>query len=278
MGTAVQDVDGLWLRSPAVRRADWLATGTQFEELNELHAEHQALRAEMAEKRQAVAELEQRYEAEDESGGKRTPASKRADTLGEARHEAAQLAARLKQFIADAIATVQEHEDEWCEVLREQEAEGRRRVEEARRAYLQAKAEAEQAPDLRVWIERTATAEPVRLINWGWFGNKPSSDTLAIANRGFEHNPPSQNLMRERQIASNGPGSGGVVDGDMPDFGEDVADYSSEEAIAKLPEDVREAYRKRMAAGTEQYDRQRQQALEDHIDMPGSGQEGTIEG
>lgn len=256
-------------QNPAVVRRDWLPSSTPFDALNELHDEHIATLDDLKQVGAKYRALVAQYEAEDDRAleaqraayrngddsskvPKRTPQATRDERLREVNERGQVVQQHLRDLIAEAVASIIEHEGEWCDVLRQDEYEARRRVEQLRRELAQAEAAAAQAPDLRTWIERTARNRPGYHLHWGWFEHKkPTTDLLKIANEGRTrfNSMPSQAL--KRQLESSG---GGVAVDDnkgVPDYSDETVDYSSDEYINTLDEGLREHARKRRA-GTSQ--------------------------
>jgi phosphopantetheine adenylyltransferase len=211
----------LFEQNPAVRRKDWLPCDTPFDDLNALHDQHVALLEAQSDIGLERWVLEASYEAEDKGQAKsRTPQSKRADALDAIVDRAKQATLALYQFVEDAVATIQDHESEWCLELLANEQEAADRVEEARQALARAEADVEAAPKLRTWVERTAVDRQGWHLHWGWFGTTPTTDVLTIANEGMVPNaPPSEALRREREAQD--------PNAELPDYSDETHDYDS---------------------------------------------------
>lgn len=166
----VESVGGLLAEAPALARADWLPEGS-LPELDELRAEHQRIHALAAEVGAEVAGVRRRHEEEDARHAeavkaqalghgvevpKVTPPEARAAELAALEAKAKATREALEEFLGGAVAMIAERHDEWASVLDERDAEGERRVEEARQALAEAEAALGSTGRLRRWLMRTA--------------------------------------------------------------------------------------------------------------------------
>ncbi len=229
--------------SPVVVKSDWLPQHTEFSELNELQAEHldtladlrdisaqiHALRAKyQAEDDQAIEAARQAYASgEDAKPVKRTPNQQREKAMTELNERGLVAQEHLRAVCTEVITTTYENLAEWSATLREHEREAQAKVQELRVLIQEAEAQAGQAPDLRVWLERTARGRnnPAQLIHWGWFTNeKPTTDLLSIANQGRNefNSQASQALKHEMAGGGEDPDVNAV-----PDYTDEVHRYDT---------------------------------------------------
>lgn len=234
--------------SPVVVKEDWLPADTEFDALNELATEHRetladlrdisaqihALRAKYQQEDDAALEAQRRAYAtgEDAQIPKRTANSAREKAMQELSERGLVAQEHLAEVASEVIATCQANLDAWSDTLRSHEREAQGRVAELRQQLQTVEAEAAQAPDLRVWLERTARGKPGQLVHWGWWQHeKPTQDLLQIANESrSKYNSIASAALRTEL-------NGGGVDTDttgVPTYEDEVADYSSPEYQATL--------------------------------------------
>jgi hypothetical protein len=213
---------------------------------------HAARAAYQQEDDRALEQARQAYsEGKDAPTPKRTPQIKREEHLRTLEDRAQIVMESLRVLVAEIVQQVQLHEDEWSDQLRTTEAEAAQKVQELRRQLQAAEQEAEQAPDLRNWIQRTAKNLPGNHLHWGWFtSEKPTTDVLKITNEGRSlfNSRPSE-ALKEEMLQKQG---GGLVDnGDEPTDPEDqTVDYTSESYINQLDDQLRDYVRNRQASET----------------------------
>lgn len=235
--------------SPVVVRKDWLPTDTDFDELNTLAHEHRETLEDLKDIGSAIIAQQRKYEQEDDRAleaartayangedpkpPKRTPQSQRENKLAELRDQGTVAQDYLRAVCSTIIQTVSDHLDEWSDVLKTHEQEARDRVTELRAQMEAAQQEADRAPSLRVFLERTAKgrANPGQMVHWGWWLNEqPTQDLLQIANTGVRQYTSAASTAPE-------PLDGGGVDTDTnatPDYRDEVHDYTSPEYQAEL--------------------------------------------
>jgi hypothetical protein len=247
--------------SPAAQRADFIPPASPFPPLTELYEEHQATLADLREFNAEYHALLASYQLEDDQAleatrvayaegkdpkpGKRTPNTTRELKLAEMKDRGQIIQEHLREVLSDVVTTVQTNLDEWTATLAEGEAEAQRRVHDLREQLQQAEGEAAQSPDLRTWLERVGTGKPPMFLYWGWFVNeKPTTSLLQIANEGRSafNSRPSQALAQEQDLR----GGGEAVDvNHIPDYAEEVTDYSSQQYQESLSQELKDHIRKR---------------------------------
>jgi hypothetical protein len=252
-------------QNPAVVRRDWLPSNTPFDALNELHDEHVATLDDIRQITGEYHALLAVYQGEDDraleaqreaySAGttpklpKRTPQATRDERLRELNERGSVVQQHLRDLVTEAVATIIAHEQEWGDVLRQEERVARQRVNELRQELAEAERIAARTPDLRTWIERTARNQPGGHLHWGWLEHqRPTTDLLPIANQGVNrgNSIPSQALRHQQE-------SGGGVATDekgVPDYSDETMDYSSDSYLNQLDESLREHARNRRAGTT----------------------------
>jgi len=156
--------------APAVNDPGWLPEG-KHPALDELRAEHLRLLAMAREAGAEESEVERRLAEEDaaytaavnaELAGNQVVLPERTDPVVKAQmlrdlRERSMAVVRLReQFTKQAIATIQEHYEEWIADLDIQDAAAADAVDEAQRALAEAKAALGQSVQLRLWLDRTS--------------------------------------------------------------------------------------------------------------------------
>lgn len=249
--------------SPVVVKPNWLPTDTEFPQLNELHEEHIATLADLKDISAQIHTLTAKYELEDDQAleaqrqayrvgtepkiPKRTPQQHRDKALQELTERGLVAQDHLREVASEVITTVQANLDHWSGVLRSHEEEARDKVQELRAQMEAAQAEADKAPDVRVWLERTAKgrSNPAQLLHFGWFlHEKPTTDLLAITNEGRNRFNSQASAALRQEMA------GGGVDPDVnatPDFSDEVHDYSSPEYQEELERQLQKNVAQRRA-------------------------------
>ena len=247
--------------SPAVVKEDWLPADTEFDALTELASEHRDTLADLRDISAQIHSLRARYQQEDDAAleaqrrayatgedpqiPKRTSNAAREKALQELTERGTIAQEHLREVASEVIATVQANIDHWSDVLRGHEAEAQAKVHDLRAQLAAVEAEAAQAPDLRVWLERTARGKPGQLVHWGWWQHeKPTTDLLTIANESrSKYNSQASAALRSEL---NGGGMDPDVNG-VPDYSDEVGDYASPEYQATLERNLQRHVRDRRA-------------------------------
>lgn len=185
--------------NPALERPDWLPV-TDWEELEELRAEHGRLLAQAAALAQEGGALTEQFEEEDDaraaalreslrSGGETTvpevtPKEEREAAVAEVKERQVAAVEALDEFLNAAVERIQEHAEEWDRDLGSKHAEAESRAVELRAAAERAEAEAESLPRLGRWLARTAENRPGMHIPAATLVSPYVPTELELANNG----------------------------------------------------------------------------------------------
>ena len=247
-------------QNPAVVRRDWVPDSTPWSVLNQLHDEHVQTLNDLSQISAEYHTLRAKYEMEDDqaleaqqraySNGddatklpKRTPQGTRTTRLNELMERGKVVQAHLRELVNRIVSTVIQHELDWTDELRQGEYRANEQVKELKAQLAEAQEVAEHTPDLRTWLERTAKNRTGDHLHFGWFSSKPTTDLLTISNEGRSkfNSIPSNALLAEEQ--------GGGIDKEHPskttEYDDETLDYSSDEYIDQLDEQLRDHARKR---------------------------------
>ena len=159
--------------SPALRSNDWLPEGL-WPELDELRTRHHELLEQWQAAISAVADLHQRFEDEDEGrvqayvDGKQpkvTGEPERVGMLAEAKAKLEAARRQLEAFLAEAVETIQKHEDEWQAELDARGAAAAEKRQEAARLLAEADQAVGEVTRTRRWLQRSTYPSGSRHIS-----------------------------------------------------------------------------------------------------------------
>ena len=253
-----------------VMRTDWLPTESPFEELTELAEEHRATLEDLRKVNTEIRHLTTKYDKEDEQAveamrqayldgaddpkpPKRTPQMERDAKLLALKDKSHIVQESLQVLIEEIVQTIQEHEEEWCDVLRAGELEAQQKVLALREQLVIAEAEALRQPDMRDWVMRTAKNRAGWHIMWSWYMDKEKTtptDLLTIANSGRnrQNSQPSAALSAETTATTDvrpdpdDVRAGGGVDRTttaIPSYDDETLDYGSPDYLERLDAELR---------------------------------------
>jgi hypothetical protein len=252
--------------NPAVLRPDWLPSDSPFDDLTDAHAAHVALLQEIEDLQRQRGALIGKFEQEDEDYQRaqatayldgddakrlprRTPQPKRDEQIRGVWEQLLSKSRVFGELVTRIIATVKEHEREWCSAIAGEEDAARRRVHTLRQELAAAEAFAATTPRLRLWIERTSKDRPGLHHYWGWYVNEvPTTDLLTVANQSLSRATtiPSPALIAAETATD--PEKEVERTSQVPGYDDEVAvDYGSPEYIATLDRNLREHAQKRRA-------------------------------
>lgn len=216
-----------WLDSgPSFSDPDWLPAGL-FGPLDEVRAKHRAALRRLADATAEGVKATEAYKAEDDAEleavkngqpvPELTPRAEREEASRRRSLEREAARDHLVDVCREAVALVQEHEMEWQGRLNVLRDDYERAAEEARAALLLAEHAVRKLQPTAIWIRRTATGEPYRMIPLATLGVPPAHTPLSpAANAEEERERPADGVFEVEwpEDASERPAWNGPVDAD----------------------------------------------------------------